>query len=219
MINIKPDSTAQEANNLPQEQNDILEKSKKLSKATPNWRKRLRKTVIATALPLMSIISGIGTQVGDIPKATGVSDDHGDIPEIVYSTESVPSYIYSMARDAFSYTMPVEAGQNIEDIFVFELGKQLAPELQLVNIQSLKDANKLEEVMVTIGRYSAENNDFYKDLRDRYFRSLRTFNKGKQIDESGKFLETSEIKALQINALMAELRLNQMLGGVINNDS
>src|SRR3990167_3169386 len=208
MNNTNPDKTTEEANTqLPQEQNDSFEKSKKLRKATPNWRKRLRKTAVAMALPLASLVSTIGMQAWEVPKETGVGEDHGDLPEIVYSTDSVPSYIYSMARDSFSYTMSIEAGKTIEDVFIFELGKHLAPELQLVDIQSLDESNRLDKVMAIINKYKEENSDFYDDLHDKYARSIKMFNKEKQIDESGKFLNSSEIRALEVGALMAELRL------------
>ncbi|EKD86921.1 MAG: hypothetical protein ACD_37C00100G0001 [uncultured bacterium] len=91
---------------------------------------------------------------------------------------------------------------------------------RMVNENLPSDTKKEEdEINRTVNEYRQQNPDFYNELHDGYFKSVRSFNKGIQIDKSGRLLESTGIKVPKVSVLMAELRLNQMLGGIINNDS
>lgn len=211
-----------------------------ISDRTPNLRKRLRNIAIAAALPLLSLVSM--PQIADamIPLDNGESpntpmhqladEPNPGPPRDVLKSESLQAYLYEKAKDNLTYGLPIPAGgenpYNPEIVFQYELGNYLAPEkFKDYSVEDLPELilqmkEKIDEMSkVVIENYREGNPGFYDQLHDDYIKTYDTFNgtmpRGPydQISESNP--KPAEVSVPRVGELMAEMRLNEMLGNVI----
>lgn len=193
MNNSNTDKSNNEAidSSLQIENEEAFEKAAKLKKATPNLRKKLRKVAIATALPLLSLISmPQGTvaspsrvDVQILGTTSTYSDSAQDLNSSSNNPESFSQYIYQNAENNFTYILPIYGDSILTDLpFQYELGRYLAPEdFKEITTSDPTEAirqmkEKINQMNGVLSEFRNQDPEFYVNVQNNYASSFNSFN-------------------------------------------
>lgn len=193
-----------------------LDKAQELKNITPNWKKKLAGTLLAIALPVMSLtfqgadtLHSINTgEINDSPDLPDVNIEQRLYEQIPESGIKVPT-LGERFYPEFAHVLSPESNQTIDDVFKFELAKSLFPEIKL-SPTSLQDPTVSSKIDNGIDKYKQENPSFYTGLYDKFVNGVKRMNPQVQIDP-GKSLG-GEINSLSMTPIIADMQLTKLIG-------
>ncbi len=188
-----------------------LAKAEELKKITPNWRRKLGQTLVAIAIPALSLLFDAESFYSDY-KAGEISQKE-DLPEVSYEQRKDNPFAYLAAGEPFipvAHELQPQEGQTLDDIFKVEMAKSLFPELK-VNTKSLRDPEIFSKVNEGIEKYRQIDVSFYQDLYEKFLKGFQKLNP--EIKTSTPFNSGSRITSLSMSPIIAELQLARLLSG------
>lgn len=163
--------------------------SKKMQEHTPNWKQKLTATLIPMIIPMTSLAKDFLDYHEEGVKA------YDDLPEAEVQDISLLPHHAEQMWSALSVPFSVQEGQSVTDMFHYQMGHMLLPELTMRDIQDMKGNQKnKEKVKKAIEEYSKNYPDIYQLVEKNYNFALRDLNQKNPVYENGKFKKAGEIK-------------------------
>jgi len=193
---------------------DGLRWSKQLQEYTPNWRKKLTKTIIPMILPLSNLASGVLEYHEE-----GIKP-YDDLPEPEVQNVATSQINADQMWSLLSAPFVVQEGQSISDTFQYQLGHMLLPEVTLKDVQEMNENEEnRERVKKAINKYKSEYPDLYKFVEKTYKNAMVDLNyKNPIFNNEGVFKETGSVKVPDMSFIINKAQFEQVAHGMKGNN-
>lgn len=191
-----------------------LKWSKQLQEHTPNWKQKLTSTIIPMILP----ISNLASSALDYHEE-GIRP-YDDLPEPELQIVAEAPINADQMWSSLSTPFVVQEGQSASDVFQYQLGHMLLPELTLKDIQEMNETeDNRNKVQKAIDKYKSEYPDLYKYVEKTYKNAMLDLNnKNPVFNSKGKFRGNGLVKVPDMSFIINKAQFDQIAQGIKNNN-